>query len=120
MVAMQKELEEKNKLMLHMEIWLAGPATISGLILCFIAATIDMPEWTRIALIVFAIGMIFAMAFVAVGIEQKAGFYECQNCKNRYVPTYWQVNLAPHIGRTRYMKCPACAKKSWQKKVLVK
>ena len=120
MVAMQKELEGKNKLMLHMEIWLAGPATISGLILCFIAATIDMPEWTRIALIVFAIGMIFAMAFVAVGIEQKAGFYECQNCKNRYVPTYWQVNLAPHIGRTRYMKCPACAKKSWQKKVLVK
>ena len=34
--------------------------------------------------------------------------------------TYWQTNLAMHMGRTRYMKCPECGKRSWQKKVLTK
>lgn len=26
--------------------------------------------------------------------------------------------FSPHMGRTRYMKCPECGKRSWQKKVL--
>ena len=30
------------------------------------------------------------------------------------------ANLAMHIGRTRYMKCPECGKWSWQKKFLSK
>jgi len=64
--------------------------------------------------------MILAVAFMAVGIEQKAGYYECQKCHDRHVPTYWQTNLAMHIGRTRYMKCPKCGCWSWQKKVLTK
>lgn len=64
--------------------------------------------------------MIVAVAFIAVGIEQKAGYYECQKCHDRHVPTYWQTNLAPHIGRTRYIKCPACGKWSYQRKVLTK
>ena len=25
-----------------------------------------------------------------------------------------------HVGRTRYMKCPECNEKSWQKKVISK
>ena len=27
---------------------------------------------------------------------------------------------APHLGRTRYMTCSECGKKSWQKKTLIK
>ena len=80
----------------------------------------SLPVWLRIVLIVFALVIIFTVAFIAVGIEQKAGYYECQNCHLRYVPTYWQTNLAMHMGRTRYMKCPECGKRSWQKKVLTK
>ena len=52
--------------------------------------------------------------------QNTTGYYECPNCHNRYVPTFWQTNLAPHIGRTRYMKCPECGKRSYQKKVLTK
>ena len=48
------------------------------------------------------------------------GYYECKHCKHRYVPTYKAVNMAMHMGRTRYMRCPQCGKKSWQKKVLSK
>lgn len=51
-------------------------------------------------------------------IEQKAGYYECQKCGHRFIPTYSQVFLAPHSGRTRWMKCPHCHEKSWCKKVI--
>ena len=120
LLAMKREVEEKNRQMLRTEYWIGAPATIAGLVMCAIAAYVEMSVWLRIFLIVFALVMIVAVAFIAVGIEQKAGYYECQNCHHRFVPTYWQVNLAMHMGRTRYMKCPECGKRSWQKKVLSK
>ena len=38
----------------------------------------------------------------------------------QYVPKYSQVYFAMHSGTTRYMKCPKCNKKSWQRKTLSK
>ena len=120
LLAMRREVEEKNRQMLQTEYWIGAPATIAGLVMCSVAAYVEMSVWLRIFLIVFALVMIVAVAFIAVGIEQKAGYYECQNCQHKYVPTYWQTNLAMHLGRTRYMSCPECGKRSWQKKVLTK
>ena len=120
LLAMKQEVEEKNRQMLRMESWLSYPALIAGLAMVLVAAFIEMPVWLQILLTGFALVMIVAVAFIAVGIEQKAGYYECQNCHHRYIPTYWQTNLAMHMGRTRYMKCPECSKWSWQKKVLSK
>ena len=59
-----------------------------------------------------------AIIVVCLKIEQKAGYYECKECGYIYVPTFKQVFLAMHLNRTRYMKCPKCSKKSWQKKIL--
>lgn len=120
LLAMKKEIEEKNRQMLKTECMITCPAVIAGLIMVFVASFVEMPVWLKIALIAFALVMIFVVAFIAVGIEQKAGYYECRHCHHRYVPNYWQVNLAIHTGRTRYMKCPECGKRSWQKKVLTK
>lgn len=120
LLAMRHEVEEKNKQLLRCEYLIGGPATVAGLLICFIASFVTMPTALRISLIVFALLMILVVAFIAVGIEQKAGYYECQHCHDRHVPTYWQTNLAMHIGRTRYMKCPKCQQWSWQKKVLTK
>ena len=120
LLAMKRQIEEKNRQMLRTEYWIALPAVIAGLVMVFVASFVAMPAWSRIALIAFALAMIFAVAFIAVGIEQQAGYYECQKCGHRYVPTYWQTNLAQHAGRTRYMKCPECGKRSWQKKVLTR
>lgn len=66
-------------------------------------------------LVPFVVGVTYA-----IKIEQIAGYYECQHCKHKYVPTYAQVFFAMHSGRTRYMKCPACGQKSWQRKVISK
>lgn len=120
LLEMRREVDEKNKQLLNLEIVIGAPATIAGLVLCGVAACVEMPTGLRAGLIAFAVVMIVTAAFIAVGIEQKAGYYECRKCHDRHVPTYWQTNLAPHIGRTRYMKCPACGKWSFQKKVLTK
>ena len=120
LLAMKREVEEKNRQMLRTEYWISFPTVIAGLVMAFVASYIEMPVWLRIVLIVFVFVMIFTVAFIAVGIEQKAGYCECQHCHHRYVPTYWQSKLAMHMGRTRYMKCPECGKRSWQKKVLTK
>ena len=120
LVAMSREIEEKNRQLLNTEIWIGAPAVVAGLVMCGVAAYVEMPVWIKFLLVMFAVAMILTVSFVAVGIEQKAGYYECQECGHRYVPTYWSTNLAPHMGRTRYMRCPECGKKSWQKKVLTK
>ena len=120
LLAMKHEVEKKNRQMLRLEYMIAFPSVIAAFIMVFIASFVEMPVWLRIALIAFAFVMLFSVAFIAVGIEQKAGYYECQKCHHRYVPTYWQTNLAMHMGRTRYMKCPECGERSWQKKVLTK
>lgn len=53
-------------------------------------------------------------------IEHDAGYYECPNCKMRYIPTRKAVLLAPHYGTTRKMECPYCGKKGYHKKVFTK
>ena len=78
------------------------------------------------ASVIFAVlvGVGFAQFIVcmlfALKVEQTAGYYECAKCGHRYVPAYCSVSMAMHVNRTRYMKCPACGKRSWQKKVLNK
>ena len=120
LLAMRREVEEKNRQLLRAEYLIAFPVIIMGFVLILVSFLVEMPSVWRGGLIVFAVAMIVIVAFIAVGIERSTGYYECQNCHHRYVPTFWQTNLAPHIGRTRYMKCPECGKRSYQKKVLTK
>ena len=118
LIEMKRQLEEKNRQLLRIEIAVGIPAVAASLAIVALAAYVEMPMWLRITLIVFAAVMFFTVTLIAVGIEQKAGYYECQACRHRYVPTYSQTVFAQHIGRTRYMKCPKCGKKSWQRKVI--
>ena len=120
LLEMRRQIEEKNRQLLRTEYLIIIPAVVLGLVLILVASFIEIPSVWRGTLIFFAVAMIVVFAFIAVGIEQKAGYYECQKCHDRHVPTFWQTNLAPHIGRTRYMKCPACGRWSYQKKVLTK
>ena len=120
LIEMIKEKEESDRKLLLFE-WVIG---ILSLIVLFVPIVIGvllpMEEWQRTVLVLSGFVPAFAGICFAVRIEQIAGYYECKYCKHRYVPTYKAVNLAPHIGRTRKMKCPECGKKSWQKKVLSK
>lgn len=120
LIEMVKEKEKSDKRLLTLEIILGVMSCVVLFVPIFIAAYIDMADWQRV-LIMFS-GFIPAIVGFAVTlkIEQVAGYYECAHCHHKHVPSYKQVNLAMHLGRTRYMSCPACKKKSWQKKVINK
>ena len=120
LIEMVKQKEESDKRLLKMEIVLGIISVTFFLGLLFVATCIDMVEWLRFAIIIPDIVLFLIITFVLVGIEQKAGYYECQKCHHKYVPTYSRVFLAQHIGRTRYMRCPHCNEKSWNKKVISK
>ena len=72
--------------------------------------------------ILFILSFIFLIIGVSIAlkIETEEGYYECQKCHHKYIPSYQQVYFAMHYGRTRYMKCPHCQKRSWQKKIYSK
>ncbi len=113
-----KQKEQADKRLLALEIFIAVTVSIIWFALVFVASFAEMEDWLRVVLIVvgfipFAIGVGYA-----IRIEQVAGYYECQKCLHRYVPTYSSVLWAPHTNRTRYMRCPECNQKSWQKKVI--
>jgi transcriptional regulator with XRE-family HTH domain/DNA-directed RNA polymerase subunit RPC12/RpoP len=121
LLEMVKEKERKDKQLLTLEFVIGILSIVVLFIPIIIGAFLPIEQdWIRI-LIVFSgfIPALFGMLF-AVKIEQVAGYYECEHCKHRYVPTFKTVTLAMHLGRTRYMKCPNCGKKSWQKKVINK
>ncbi|MBP3841434.1 MAG: helix-turn-helix domain-containing protein [Bacilli bacterium] len=118
LLEMTKLKEEKDKQLLNLEIVIGIVSTITFLTLVFVASFIDMQSWLRILLILIGFVTFFTSCCFAIGIEQKAGYYKCNECNHKYVPTYKSVFLAAHNGRTRYMKCPKCGKKSWQKKVM--
>ena len=117
LIKLTSEQERSYKFLLTVETVLGYMASITFMILIFVASFIDMTTWLRIVLI--AIGLIqFVVAIhFCLCIEKDAGYYECAHCHNKYIPTYKQVLFSMHYGRTRYMKCPKCNKKSWQKKV---
>lgn len=118
MLELQNAKMHADKHLLTMEIVIGVISVLFLLTMCTIASLMLMPNWLRILMISFGAVVCFVGCFYALKIEQIAGYYMCVKCKHKYIPTYKQVNLAPHIGRIRYMKCPHCNKKSWHKKVI--
>ena len=120
LIEMVKEKEESDRRLLAME-WIIGILSVIVLIVpIIIGSFLPIEDWQRIVLVFSGVIPAFVGIAVALKIEQVAGYYECKKCGHRYVPTYKAVNLAMHMGRTRYMRCPKCGKKSWQKKVISK
>ena len=113
-----KQKQEADKRLLFMEFAIGIPAILLFFGLIMVAAYVPMEAWLRVVIMVSAFAMFLTACFFAVRIEQVAGYYECKHCNHKYVPTYKQVVSAMHYDRTRYMKCPKCSKRSWQKKVI--
>lgn len=115
-----RQKEEADKRLLNVEIILGVTTMIPAFALIMIGALAPLTTVWRILMIVLGFVVILAGSACALVIEQKAGYYECKACKHRYVPTYGSVLFAMHSGRTRFMKCPHCGKRTWQKKVISK
>lgn len=120
LVEMTNLKEESDKKLLSLEIVIGFLGMFILLSLTFIAAFIEMDDWIRVVLIVTGFVVCLIAVYFGLKIEQEAGYYECNKCHHKYVPTFNSVLWAMHVNRTRYMKCPKCDKWSWNKKVLKK
>ena len=118
-----RQKEKADKRLLKMEVVIGVISTLFLFAMLAVGAVfmkLEKPLWAfflpvGVGFLQFIVAMLFALR-----IEQVAGYYECAKCGNKYIPSYWSVNLAMHMGRTRYLKCPMCGKRSWQKKVIGK
>ncbi|MBQ3063564.1 MAG: helix-turn-helix transcriptional regulator [Clostridia bacterium] len=120
LLEMSKQKEQADRQLLSLEVLIGILSTVILLGGTLIGGLIEMPTWTRIVII--AAGFVLGITgfFFALKIEQTAGYYECKCCGHKYVPSIKAVTMAPHMGRTRKMTCPACGKKCWHKKVICK
>lgn len=118
LLELQSFKEQSDKRLLTSEIVIGVLSVVFLFSLTLIASYLQMQDWLRITLICFGFVVAVASVFFAIRIEQVAGYYVCQKCNHKYIPTYKQVFFAMHVNRTRYMKCPHCHQKSWSKKVI--
>lgn len=54
---------------------------------------------------------------ILVGVIISLNFevYECADCKKKFVPTFKDYIFEPHTLTKRYLKCPYCHKRGWDK-----
>ena len=118
-VAEKMLLEMAQKEEMHENV-IGFSSAISFLILIFVTSFLVENNIAKIVLFILAFVLLIIGVSFALKIETETGYYECQKCHHKYVPKYSQVYFAMHSGTTRYMKCPKCNKKSWQRKTLSK
>jgi len=118
LLAMAKELEQKNKT-IWTTMWAIMIVSIIALIAGLFVAAFLIPEgpWQLVAILCICVVFLIP-CFYALKLEVSVGAYKCKNCGYEIVPTYKQALNAMHRGTTRYLKCPNCNKRTWCKKVL--
>jgi len=120
LLEMRKAEELTNRKLLSLEVVIGYTSSITFLVMVFVASFVEMPAWVRVLMIAvgasaFAFGMTNCLK-----IEREAGYYECPECGETYIPSMKAVVLAPHIGRSRKMTCLYCGNRAYHKKVLTK
>lgn len=120
LLEMLKQKQKADKRLLRMESLAGVMAGIPFVVGIVIGLFVPMEEWKQVVIVLSGMIPLLVTIPFLLRVEQVAGFYECKHCHHQYVPQYKSVFIAPHIGRTRYMRCPQCHKISWQKKVLSK
>ena len=138
MIEMKEYNEKTEKLLLEMAkkeelqnkkiVWLTAVASLFIIgFYVFVAIILSMNfedgniSETLFNCIMVLISILFiGSLFIINKPEIEAGYQVYKHCGERFVPTYKQAMMAPHMGYTRYLKCPKCGKKSWAKKVMRK
>ena len=71
--------------------------------------------WLKLVLLGISLVMVCAVVAVIVVVAVSVEIYECKECGEKFVPTLSAYALAPHTMTRRYLKCPFCGKRCWNK-----
>ena len=120
LIELQTEKQACDKRLLRCEIALGVITTLSFVIILLISMYAFNLGMTTLPIILLVLGIAIFITGTTfcLYIEQKAGYYECSKCGHKHIPTFAQICFAPHINRTRHLKCPHCQQRSWNKKVV--
>ena len=89
--------------------------SLSALALVLIAGFAELHAAVRLLLIAIALVVICSVVAVTVVIAVNTEIFECEACGEKFVPTLSSYIMGPHTLSRRYLKCPHCGKKSWNK-----
>ena len=123
LLEMRREIESKNKKILILNRIITFLGVVIYLLIVLSTILIEMPMEIRNTIMALALVMLLLFGVYNLNIIRKTGYYECQECKHQYIPTFNQMFFGmsgiTKVGIWR-MKCPNCNKKSWHKKVLTR
>lgn len=124
-LGLKSENEKYAKRLLRSEAYIVVVGVVASLAMIIAGTIIALKNGENdplaVILIVSRCVIVVAAALIGLGIEVKTGYYECAECGHIYKPSsLLKTAFAIHMNTTRYMKCPKCGKRCWQKKVLTK
>ena len=110
MMDLMKENEENRKRMaLSMITVVITIIAVCALIV--IASFPDLPAIVRIILIVLSVAVAVAGIAAAAMLEIRAGYFECPDCKELFVPSMNEYIKSYHTFTKRRLTCPKCGKR---------
>lgn len=124
-LGLKSENEKYAKRLLRSEAYIIVVGVVASLAMIIAGTIVALKNGENdplaVVLIVSGCVIVVAAALIGLGIEVKTGYYECAECGHIYKPSsLLKTAFAIHMNTTRYMKCPKCGKRCWQKKVLTK
>lgn len=124
-LSLKSENEKYAKRLLRSEAYIVVVGVVASLAMIIAGIIIALKngenDLLAVVLIMSGCVIVVAAALIGLGIEVKTGYYECAECGHIYKPSsLLKTAFAIHMNTTRYMKCPKCGKRCWQKKVLTK
>lgn len=83
-----------------------------------IAFFISAKEWVKILLVVIGLIPLFVTLPFLTKIESAITYYQCPKCNYKYIPSSKIRLISVHCGKMKYLRCPNCKQKSWQRRKL--
>ena len=121
LLELAKQDELKNKRLI-MDMYVMTITAFIFYMALIIISSILLKEGPVLATIICVSTVILLIVcFYGFKLEVDAGYYECRHCHHRFKKkNYFKLIMAPHMGTSRYQKCPNCGKRSMAKKVMSK
>lgn len=121
LLELAKQDELKNKRLIT-DMWVLTVTAFIFYLVIVLLSSYFIEEGPLLATIICVSTIILLIVcFYGFKLEVDAGYYECRHCHHVFEERkYFKLLMAPHMGTSRYQKCPKCGKWSMAKKVMNK
>ena len=121
LIELAKQDELKNKRLIT-DMWVLTITAFVFYIALILTSSILLKEGPILATIIcISTVILLIVCFYGFKLEVEAGYYECRHCHHVFEEkNYFKLLMAPHMGTSRYQKCPKCGEKTMAKKVMNK